>query len=348
MWQECFADVQTTSPEPALESRVQTYHHPRECRRQVIKRTVRTKPGKSLTVVGQAGCAANKISVKPCEPLFVVRPENPARALTGASTSTKKEVPFDAKKSLVASLFIVCTCIGGTLASTSFAQKATVPIQPDTVAIASEQCKELLAMMDTDKNGKISKQEWMNFMEKEFDRLASRKVAHHIWTHTMGFPIEMKLLILNCDMMRIATVFIVLLSVLSTPASAICNGCCQRPLEHQETACHDKAHAHLGAHVHHANHLHMVAQDSDASVVVKQCDRQFQNRRLDCQRAACPSAKPVKLSVASVPANQLQLTRQFLRVTICSSIPTARAHPRSGVYGTGMSPFPFDSAPLRI
>jgi hypothetical protein len=25
--------------------------------------------------------------------------------------------------------------------------------------------------MDTDKNGRISKQEWMSFMEKEFDRL---------------------------------------------------------------------------------------------------------------------------------------------------------------------------------
>jgi EF hand domain-containing protein len=29
--------------------------------------------------------------------------------------------------------------------------------------------------MDTDKNGKISKQEWMNFMEAEFDRLDKAK-----------------------------------------------------------------------------------------------------------------------------------------------------------------------------
>jgi EF hand len=35
--------------------------------------------------------------------------------------------------------------------------------------------KELLALMDTDKNGKISKQECMKFMETEFDRLDAGK-----------------------------------------------------------------------------------------------------------------------------------------------------------------------------
>lgn len=60
---------------------------------------------------------------------------------------------------LMASLLIMCLCIGGTLTSPSFAQKASVPKKPDTVAIASEKIKELLALMDTDKNGRISKQE---------------------------------------------------------------------------------------------------------------------------------------------------------------------------------------------
>jgi Ca2+-binding EF-hand superfamily protein len=31
--------------------------------------------------------------------------------------------------------------------------------------------------MDTDKNGKISKQEWMKFMEAEFDRLDKNKTG---------------------------------------------------------------------------------------------------------------------------------------------------------------------------
>ncbi len=76
---------------------------------------------------------------------------------------------------LVANLFIVCVCVGVTLVGTSFAQKASVPKQPNTAAIASEKVKELLALMDTDKNGKISRQEWIKFMEAEFDRLDTKK-----------------------------------------------------------------------------------------------------------------------------------------------------------------------------
>ena len=34
---------------------------------------------------------------------------------------------------------------------------------------------QLLLLIDTDKNGKISKQEWMKFMEAEFDRLDKDK-----------------------------------------------------------------------------------------------------------------------------------------------------------------------------
>lgn len=79
------------------------------------------------------------------------------------------------RRLLIANPLIACMCFGGTLASTSFAQKAAVPKQPDTVAIASEKVKELLAVMDTDKSGKISKQKWMKFMEAEFDRLDTTK-----------------------------------------------------------------------------------------------------------------------------------------------------------------------------
>ena len=35
--------------------------------------------------------------------------------------------------------------------------------------------KQLLLLMDTDKSGKISKEEWMKFMESEFDRLDKDK-----------------------------------------------------------------------------------------------------------------------------------------------------------------------------
>ena len=43
--------------------------------------------------------------------------------------------------------------------------------QQDKFALANEDVKELLLLMDTDKNGRISKLEWMNFMEAEFNRL---------------------------------------------------------------------------------------------------------------------------------------------------------------------------------
>jgi Ca2+-binding EF-hand superfamily protein len=60
------------------------------------------------------------------------------------------------------------------LTGLSFAQdKANVPPQADRLTLAMENAKQLLMLMDMNKNGKISKQEWMNFMSAEFDRLDS-------------------------------------------------------------------------------------------------------------------------------------------------------------------------------
>jgi len=56
------------------------------------------------------------------------------------------------------------------LPGTAFAQKTAVPNQQDKAAVESANVKELLLLMDTDKSGKISIQEWMKFMEAEFDR----------------------------------------------------------------------------------------------------------------------------------------------------------------------------------
>jgi Ca2+-binding EF-hand superfamily protein len=54
------------------------------------------------------------------------------------------------------------------VAPTSAAEKAE---QEKKLAIATEAAKQLLLAMDTDKNGKISKREWMKFVEEEFNRL---------------------------------------------------------------------------------------------------------------------------------------------------------------------------------
>jgi hypothetical protein len=70
--------------------------------------------------------------------------------------------------------YLMMALVGGTLAVpvSSLAQDtAGSPKQPDLAAIGAENAKQLLLLMDTDKNGKISKQEWMRFMSAEFDRL---------------------------------------------------------------------------------------------------------------------------------------------------------------------------------
>jgi len=58
------------------------------------------------------------------------------------------------------------------LTGTSFAQTTTAgPKTPNKQVIAEDNAKEILLLMDANKDGKISKQEWMNFMSSEFDRL---------------------------------------------------------------------------------------------------------------------------------------------------------------------------------
>jgi CRISPR/Cas system-associated endonuclease Cas3-HD len=61
---------------------------------------------------------------------------------------------------------------------TAVAQKAAVPKPQDKLALGENEIKQLLLLIDTDKNGKISKQEWMKFVEAEFDRLDKDKKGH--------------------------------------------------------------------------------------------------------------------------------------------------------------------------
>jgi hypothetical protein len=58
---------------------------------------------------------------------------------------------------------------------TAVAQRAAVPKPQDKLALGEPEVKQLLLLMDTDKNGKISKEEWLKFMEAEFDRLDKDK-----------------------------------------------------------------------------------------------------------------------------------------------------------------------------
>ena len=53
--------------------------------------------------------------------------------------------------------------------------KAAVPKPQDKLALGENEVKQLLLLVDADKNGKISKEEWMKFMEAELDRLDKDK-----------------------------------------------------------------------------------------------------------------------------------------------------------------------------
>ena len=57
----------------------------------------------------------------------------------------------------------------------ALAQRQAGPKRQDKLALGESEVRQLLLLMDTDKNGKISKEEWMKFMEAEFDRLDKDK-----------------------------------------------------------------------------------------------------------------------------------------------------------------------------
>jgi hypothetical protein len=61
------------------------------------------------------------------------------------------------------------------LLGTAAAQKASVPRVQDKLAMGEGEIKQLLALMETDKNGKVSKEKYMKFMEAEFERLDKEK-----------------------------------------------------------------------------------------------------------------------------------------------------------------------------
>ena len=74
-------------------------------------------------------------------------------------------------------VFLFLTTATIVLGIVTFAQKASVPKHPSRDSQAQQNVTELLLLVDTDKNGTISKQEWMKFMEAEFDKLDKDKTG---------------------------------------------------------------------------------------------------------------------------------------------------------------------------
>lgn len=59
--------------------------------------------------------------------------------------------------------------------TTIAAQKEATPKAQDNAAVGEPEVKQMLPLMDQDKDGKVSKQDFMKFMEAEFDRLDKTK-----------------------------------------------------------------------------------------------------------------------------------------------------------------------------
>ncbi|MGA2212019.1 MAG: hypothetical protein ABSH31_01990 [Bryobacteraceae bacterium] len=71
-------------------------------------------------------------------------------------------------------LFVIVVLVFALVAGAA-GQRASTPKAHDKEALGEVEIKQLLLLMDTDKNGKISKKEYMSFMEAEFDRLDKDK-----------------------------------------------------------------------------------------------------------------------------------------------------------------------------
>jgi hypothetical protein len=88
--------------------------------------------------------------------------ENPGRTSFVIARKIPESEGFMTRRSLLIALLSAT----GALAVTD-----VEPKPQDKFARANENVKELLLLLDTNKNGRISKQEWMNFMEAEFNKL---------------------------------------------------------------------------------------------------------------------------------------------------------------------------------
>jgi Ca2+-binding EF-hand superfamily protein len=83
------------------------------------------------------------------------------------------------RRTNVVLLSVLCAVLVATwtMRGTAVAQKASVPKPQVEQTLGEDEVKQLLLLIDTDKKGKISKQEWMKFMEAEFDRLDKNKTG---------------------------------------------------------------------------------------------------------------------------------------------------------------------------
>jgi Ca2+-binding EF-hand superfamily protein len=74
---------------------------------------------------------------------------------------------------VIAVSVVACARLENVVAQT----KTATPKPQDNLALGETEVKKLLLLMETDKNGKVSKQTFMEFMENEFERLDKNKTG---------------------------------------------------------------------------------------------------------------------------------------------------------------------------
>jgi hypothetical protein len=81
------------------------------------------------------------------------------------------------KKSAVVLVMIIVGVLGplSAMRSMAIAHEASAPNPQANLALGEGGVKKLLLLMETDSDGKVSNQEFMSFMQAEFDRLDKKK-----------------------------------------------------------------------------------------------------------------------------------------------------------------------------
>ena len=81
------------------------------------------------------------------------------------------------KKNAVVPVMIIIVVLGslGAIHRSAGAQKTSAPNPQANLARGEGEVKKLLPLMEADNDGKVSKQEFMRFMEAEFDWMDTKK-----------------------------------------------------------------------------------------------------------------------------------------------------------------------------
>jgi hypothetical protein len=98
----------------------------------------------------------------------------PTVRLGASGIAPRRSIMQRIRKCALAVLAVATLLASGTWVGTALARGDNSP-ERDKIALGENEVKQLVLLMDKDQNGKVSEQEFMNFMEAEFQRLDKDK-----------------------------------------------------------------------------------------------------------------------------------------------------------------------------